>query len=121
MPDGGAATGTMGRSRRRLWRVLFATIVSITPAFPALAQTNAAAVRGAEVTDEWCRLCHLRRGDRPGPDMAPPFEELVTRPGRDRDFYLSFMAEDHFPMTTFRLYDDEKQDVVEYLLSLQKR
>lgn len=119
MPEVRASSGAAKQGGGKLRPILFGAIVSIVPAFPALAQDNAAAVRGAEVADEWCRLCHLRHGDRPDPDMAPPFEELVARPGRDRDFYLSFMVEDHFPMTTFRLYDDEKQDVVEYLLSLQ--
>jgi hypothetical protein len=53
--------------------------------------------------------------------MAPPHDELVKRPGRDRAFYERFMREDHFPMTIYRLFDNEKQDVIEYLLSLQKK
>jgi mono/diheme cytochrome c family protein len=109
-----AAQG-LGAMLRAAVLAVVASAVACTPAF---SQENAAA-RGAAVVEQWCRLCHLRAGDRPDPDMAPPFEELVGRPGRDRAFYTSFMAEDHFPMTTFRLFDSEKTNVVEYLLSLQ--
>ena len=95
--------------------VLFATVAPDQ----AISQDQAASKRGEAVVEQWCRLCHQRAGDRPDPDMAPPFEELVGRPGRDRAFYLSFMAADHFPMPIFRLFENEKSDVVEYLLSLQ--
>jgi mono/diheme cytochrome c family protein len=87
----------------------------------ARSQDHLAHERGATIVEQWCRLCHVRAADKPGPDMAPAFEKLVRRPGRDREFYARFMAEDHFPMTTFRLFDDEKQSVIEYLLSLQQR
>jgi len=52
--------------------------------------------------------------------MAPSYEELVLREGRDRAFYRRFMREDHFPMTTFRLFEHEKDDVVAWLMALQK-
>ncbi|MEX0957170.1 MAG: hypothetical protein WDZ83_18400 [Rhizobiaceae bacterium] len=96
-----------------------AVSIAVAVTCPSFSQDSAGGERGAAVVDQWCRLCHLRVDERPDPAMAPPFEELVKRVGRDRAFYLSFMAADHFPMTTFRLFDDEKRDVVEYLLSLQ--
>jgi cytochrome c1 len=52
--------------------------------------------------------------------MAPPYEEIVLREGRDRAYFVKFLKEDHFPMTTFRLFDNEKADVVEYLMALRK-
>lgn len=85
---------------------------------PALADD--AVSRGAAVVEQWCRQCHLRADDPPDPVMAPPYEELVLREGRDRAFYQRFMREDHFPMTTFRLFDHEKDDVVAWLMALQK-
>lgn len=78
-----------------------------------------AAARGEAVVEQWCRMCHLHATDAADPDMAPPFEEVVKREGRDRTYFLRFMQEDHFPMTTFRLFDHEKADVVAYVLSLQ--
>lgn len=85
---------------------------------PALAED--APARGAAVVDQWCRLCHLRATDRPDPEMAPPFEQIVRREGRDEAFLRRFLAEDHFPMTIFRLFDHEKADVVAYLMALQE-
>ena len=78
-----------------------------------------AAARGEAVVEQWCRMCHLHAGDAPDHDMAPPFEEVVKREGRDQAYFVRFMEEDHFPMTTFRLFDHEKADVIAYLMSLQ--
>lgn len=80
-----------------------------------------AASRGAAVVEEWCRLCHVHAGEVPGPDMAPPFEEIVKRPGHDEAFFVRFLHEDHFPMTTYRLFEEEKRDVVAWLMSLKNR
>jgi Cytochrome c553 len=96
------------------------TLLATLAASPAFADTPSAA-RGAAVVDEWCRDCHLRPGDRPDPDMAPPYEEIVTWPGRDRAWFEKFLRDDHFPMTTYRLFDHEKADVVEWLLSLERK
>ena len=86
---------------------------------PVLA--DEAATRGEKVVGQWCRSCHLRAVDPPNPDMAPPYEEIVKRPGRDETYFVRFLEEDHFPMTIYRLFDDEKRDVVAYLLSLQRK
>ncbi len=83
------------------------------------ARSNEAASRGQVVVDQWCRMCHLRAGDRPDADTAPPFEEIVARPGRDRRFFERFVGEDHFPMTMFRLFRNEKRDVVAWLMEIQ--
>ncbi|WP_205470536.1 hypothetical protein [Breoghania sp. L-A4] len=86
----------------------------------APAHSDDAVARGRVVVEQWCRDCHLRAGDRPDPDMAPPYEQIVLRPGRDRAYFTRFLREDHFPMTTFRLFDQEKADVVAYLMSLRE-
>lgn len=80
-----------------------------------------AAERGSRVVEQWCRMCHVRVTDKAGPDMAPPFEEVVKREGRDEAYFVRFMQEDHFPMTTFRLFEHEKADVVAYLMALQRQ
>ena len=84
------------------------------------AGAETAADRGRAVVEQWCRLCHLHAGDRPDADMAPPFEAIMARPGRNEAFLVRFLGEDHFPMPIYRLFDDEKRDVVAYLLSLGK-
>jgi mono/diheme cytochrome c family protein len=87
---------------------------------PAIAD-QAAVQRGEKVVEEWCRDCHVRDGEELSADMAPPYEMIVAVPGRDRAWFEKFLHEDHFPMTTFRLFENEKADVVEWLLDLQKR
>ena len=87
----------------------------------AIAQAEDPAARGASIVDEWCRMCHQRATDTPSPDMAPPYEEIVLRDGRDEAYFVRFMQEDHFPMTTFRLFDHEKADVVAYLMALKSK
>lgn len=86
-----------------------------------IAQADDAATRGAQVVEQWCRMCHLRATDKPDPDMAPAYEDIVRRPGRNEAYFVRFMKEDHFPMTTFRLFDHEKADVIAYLMALQCR
>lgn len=85
------------------------------------AHADNAAARGEQVVEQWCRMCHLRATDAADPDMGPPYEEIVRRPGRDEAYFVRFMQEDHFPMTIFRLFDHEKADVVAYLMALQRR
>lgn len=89
-------------------------------AAPALAD-RAAVQRGQKVVDEWCRDCHVREGQKLTADMAPPYSMIVGIEGRDRAWFEAFLKADHFPMTTFRLFDHEKADVVEWLLDLQRR
>lgn len=98
--------------------VLFTLLAPTTG--PALAD-SAAVARGEAIVDEWCRDCHVSKGEDPGADMAPSYVDLVVVEGRDRAWFERFLEEDHFPMTTFRLFGHEKADVVEWLLDLQRR
>ena len=92
------------------------------PLVSAPARADAAAIkRGQAVVDDWCRDCHVREGDKLTADMAPPYSMIVSIEGRDRAWFEAFLEADHFPMTTFRLFDHEKADVVEWLLDLQRR
>jgi len=94
----------------------------LTAAILPFGNASADAVsRGAAVVEQWCRLCHVHAGERQGPDMAPAFEEIVKRPGHDEAFFVRFLHEDHFPMTTYRLFEEEKRDVVAWLMSLKQR
>ncbi len=101
-------------------RCIIAIIVLAGLAILPVYAEDSAVQRGQAVVDQWCRDCHLRPNDRPDPDMAPPFEEIVERPGRDRTYLKRFIREDHFPMTMFRLFDHEKADVFAWLIALQK-
>jgi mono/diheme cytochrome c family protein len=103
---------------RHFGKILLAALLIALESTAAFAQPDAG--RGRSVVDQWCRSCHMRPGDPPNADMAPAYEDIVLLPGRNRRYFERFMAEDHFPMTTFRLFDREKADVIAYLLELQK-
>jgi len=94
--------------------------LSICPLPTQIAFADDAASRGQLVVNQWCRSCHLRPTDQADADMAPPFEAIVQRSGRDQNYFEKFLWEDHFPMTTYRLFDYEKRDVVAYLMALQE-
>jgi hypothetical protein len=53
--------------------------------------------------------------------LKHPFEELVARPLNDAARLRALMDEDHFPMTTYRLFSFEKDDVVAYLIDLREQ
>ena len=101
-------------------RLMMTSMIAMLCVAGAAYADNAAA-RGEQVVEQWCRMCHLRATDVADPDMGPPYEEIVRRPGRDEAYFIRFMQEDHFPMTIFRLFDHEKADVVAYLMELQRQ
>ena len=89
----------------------------------ALCTATAAAdiVRGRAVTEQWCSTCHAETQAQTGPDMEVPFEAIAVRPWVEPARLRAFLDEDHFPMTTFRLFPDEKDDVAAYLMALRAR
>lgn len=89
------------------------------PASRAAAPAAGDAARGEAVAAQWCSDCHTVRGVENDKTRAPTFQQVAARPGRDRAYLASFLEEDHFPMTTYRLLDGEKADVIALILSLQ--
>jgi mono/diheme cytochrome c family protein len=77
--------------------------------------------RGRAIAEEWCSICHAQTAAESGPDMELSFEELVARPLNDAARLRALMDEDHFPMTTYRLFSFEKDDVVAYLIDLREQ
>jgi mono/diheme cytochrome c family protein len=79
-----------------------------------------AALRGKAIVAQWCRTCHSQTGIESSNTRGPSFEQIAKRPGRDVAYLRAFMDEDHFPMTTYRLFDAEKDNVVALIVSLKK-
>jgi cytochrome c2 len=77
------------------------------------------AERGRKITEKWCVLCHAVAGAKA--PTAPAFADVVRRPGRDETYLRRFLNDDHFPMTMFRLRDDERDDVIAYFRTLKNR
>ena len=75
--------------------------------------------RGRQITEKWCALCHAVAGVRK--PTAPAFAQIVRRPGRDDVYLRNFIDGDHFPMTIYRLFGNEKEDVLEYFRALRTK
>lgn len=102
------------------WRglIVVASLLAGLSVVPAHAEGDPG--RGVAVVERWCAICHSVRGTETDPERAPTFEEVARRPGRDASHLRRFLDEDHFPMTTYRLFDEEKSDVVALILSLRQ-
>ncbi|WP_198647176.1 c-type cytochrome [Pannonibacter carbonis] len=93
----------------------------VWPGDQPAAADEAAALRGEAVIETWCRDCHPRMDQDAGAFDAPPYEVIVQLPDHDEAYFRRFLDEDHFPMPTFRLFDQEKADVVAYLVALKRQ
>lgn len=58
--------------------------------------------------------------DTPDLDMAPAYEEIVRREGRDEANFCAVRAGRPFSYDNLRLFDHEKADVIAYLMTLQR-
>jgi hypothetical protein len=61
--------------------------------------------RGRALTQQWCGIFNAETTDERGQNMERPFEELAVRPHNDAVRLRAFLDEDHFPMTTLRLWE----------------
>lgn len=104
--------------------VLRLTCAALT-LLPSAYATAGDADAGKAVAQQWCGACHVetvaQAATQTGEDRAPPFETIAMRPWIEAERLRAFLDEDHFPMTTFRLFADEKDDVTAYLMALRQR
>jgi mono/diheme cytochrome c family protein len=79
--------------------------------------------RGQEVAERWCSQCHLVPGrpTRSEHAKAPSFVELAADPEKNPRYLAQFLDSIHPPMPTYRLFPEEKQDLLAYLASLRPR
>ena len=100
---------------------LAACVPEPQPVPPAASVESAA--KGLTIAEKWCADCHLVKAEQrrvARPEMgAPAFAAIAARPEVNAGYLARFMEVQHLPMTTFRLYSDEKADVVAYILSFK--
>ena len=93
------------------------------PAPPSPAASAESAAKGLTVAEKWCAECHRVKAEQRTVARAsmgaPEFAAIAARPDVNGAYLARFMEVQHLPMTTFRLYSDEKADVVAYILSLK--
>jgi len=74
--------------------------------------------RGLEVAQRWCATCHQVEATGAHRTAAPSFTAIAADPRKNRQWLENFMAEEHLPMPTFRLYPDEQAHVIAYIEEL---
>src|SRR5438128_2526110 len=82
------------------------------------------AERGKAVAERWCQACHVVAPGRPtlaDQARAPSFTALAADPTKDAAHLRRFLDEVHPPMPTYRLFPEEKQDLLAYLAALRPR
>ena len=72
---------------------------------------------GSHIAQAWCSGCHVTGVG--GTDMAPPLAEIAARPGRDEDWFHTWLSDPHPPMPRLELSRRDIADLIAYLLSLQ--
>ena len=111
----------------RVWAVKFLGIVAAVCLF-LLSGCHApqlSAAAGQELADRWCSDCHGRSGPHPGhfntlPVETPTFAQIAAYPQVNRQFLEKFLNS-IIVMPMYQLSDEEKEEVIDYILSLKPR
>jgi mono/diheme cytochrome c family protein len=77
--------------------------------------------RGKAIAERWCIACHVvapRTPPRPEQAAAPSFTAIALDPARDSRFLVRFLDDVHPPMPTYRLFAEEKRDLLAYFAAL---
>lgn len=92
-------------------------------AMPALAQTEPGdPAAGLRLAATWCANCHQVAPGGPGPssDAAPAFQAIARMPSTTSMALRAFLQTPHPNMPNYHLTREELDDLVAYLLSLQR-
>ena len=103
--------------------VSLAVAVAILFASGATAQEPGSVTKGAELARSVCAHCHaVGSGQRRSPNpMAPSFATLATTPGMTGTALRVWLRSSHPTMPDYILSDHDRDDVVAYILSLNRR
>ena len=76
---------------------------------------------GLALAQQVCSECHaIRRGQARAPNtQSPTFSELATTPGMTVGALTVALTTPHAGMPMFMLTDDQRRDVIAYILSLR--
>lgn len=109
------------RVRAAVRPAILAMAVLVATASAAAPEPRPEEARGHALVQEWCSMCHGVEQRQPEAMDVPAFVEVAARPGRDLEYLRAFLDGDHFPMTTYRLFPEERDDVAAFIASLRPR
>ena len=115
----------MARQQGHWLRVLgISGLLAMAP--PATAQPVGDPVAGGRIAATWCSNCHLvglaerHAGQPAAQDAAPPFATLARRGSTTRAGLRAFLQAPHRQMPDYNLTEQQREDVIAYLLALRR-
>lgn len=98
----------------------FITLVCIA-ASPSMAAEHGDAAAGQQLAQAQCAQCHaVGKGNTASPNQAaPPFSDIAASPGLTAMAVHVWLRSPHRNMPNIHLGDEDKDNVVAYLLSLR--
>ena len=108
---------------KRIFVSALAGLGFIMLAAPVPAQEIGDAKKGATFAQMVCAECHaVRRGQFRSPNTkAPTFASIAASPGMTATAIRVWLQTPHPTMPNLLLHDDEKDNVVAYILSIRGR
>ena len=96
-------------------------LLSLSGAGQVQAQTVGDRQEGLALAQQFCSQCHaVRREQVRSPSLrAPAFSELATAPGMTSAALSVALTTPHAGMPMFMLSQDQRQDIIAYILSLK--
>jgi len=76
---------------------------------------------GLQLTQRWCRSCHVVDTAGHGTDAAPPFSVIAAKPHADHSWLSAWLSSPHPRMPEVHLSNEEIGDIVAYLNSLAQQ
>jgi len=76
---------------------------------------------GRILAQHWCNTCHAGAGSGTASDSAPPLATAVRQSGRTPEMLRGWLADPHGRMPNLSLTRSEIDDLVAYLVTLQRR
>jgi mono/diheme cytochrome c family protein len=100
---------------------LLVAVVLIGGATVAGAQEVGDARKGLIFAERVCAECHAVKAGQKVPATAPTFMAIANTPGMSAMALTIFFRTPHRDMPNLVLSDDERDDVIAYILSLRDR
>jgi mono/diheme cytochrome c family protein len=77
--------------------------------------------KGQLVADRICAECHAVKAGQNVPFAAPTFKAIANTPGMTAMALTIFFRTPHVKMPNFVLSDDDRDDVIAYILTLRDK
>ena len=100
---------------------LLAAIAFVAGAAVAGAQEVGDARKGLRFAEQICAECHAVKAGQTVPATAPTFKAIANTPGMTAMALTIFFRTPHRDMPNLVLSDDDRDDVIAYIVSLREK